>query len=167
MSEPFLGEIRVMSFPFAPRGWAFCNGQLMTISQNQALYSLIGTTYGGDGRTNFLLPNLQGRVPIHQAGGYPLGNAGGEQAHTLSATELPPHAHALNATSASGNAIVAPGNLLATTPNQLYHAPDGNTVAMNAASISPAGGGQAHANMMPYLTLNFCIALTGIFPTQN
>ena len=167
MSTPFLSEIRIMSFGFAPKGWALCNGQLLPINQNQALFSLLGTTYGGDGRVNFALPNLQGNVPIHMGNGHTLGERGGEQAHTLTTSEFPLHNHVLNGTSDPGTLIIAAGNLLGTTPSQEYQAPDKNPVAMNPASIANVGGSQAHLNMQPFLTLNFSIALQGVFPSQN
>jgi microcystin-dependent protein len=167
MAEPFLAEVRIFSFNFAPKGWAMCNGQLMPINQNQALFSLLGTTYGGDGRVNFGLPNLQGNVPIHMGSGHTLGERGGEQAHTLSIAELPAHTHTLNGISANGTAIVPAGNLLAGSTTQLYHAQDANLSAMSAATVASVGGSQAHLNMQPFLTLNFSIALQGIFPSQN
>ena len=156
-----------MSFGFAPKGWALCNGQLLPINQNQALFSLLGTTYGGDGRVNFALPDLRGDVPIHVGQGFTLGNKGGEQAHTLSSQELPTHTHPLVGTSTAGALVIAAGNLLGTSPSQMYQPPDNNLAAMNPASISTVGGSQAHDNMMPYLVLSFCIALQGIFPSQN
>ncbi len=165
MSEPFLGEIRIFSFGFAPKGWAVCNGQLLPINQNQALFSILGTTYGGDGRVNFALPNLQGRVPLHTGNSITLGQNGGEQDHTLSLSELPAHTHAPvgNPSNAiSGNPT---GNVWASLSNGGYSSTP--NVSMNAASILPVGGGQAHENMSPYLVLNFCIALQGIFPSQN
>jgi len=167
MSQPFLSEIRIMSFGFAPKGWALCNGQLLPINQNQALFSLLGTTYGGDGRVNFALPNLQGNVPIHMGSGHTLGEKGGGQGHTLSISELPTHTHVLNGTSNTGTLIIAAGNLLGTTPTQEYQAPDSNLTAMNPASIANVGGSQAHLNMQPFLVLTFAIALQGIFPSQN
>ena len=167
MAEPFLSEIRIFSFNFAPKGWALCNGQLLPINQNQALFSLLGTTYGGDGRVNFALPNLQSRVPIHEGDGHTLGEQGGEQGHTLSISELPTHTHALQGTSSAGTLIIAAGNLAGTSASQMYQAPDNNLAAMNPASISNVGGSQAHLNMQPFLVLNFCIALQGIFPSQN
>lgn len=166
MAEPFLSEIRIMSFVFAPRGWALCNGQLLPIAQNQGLFSLLGTTFGGDGRVNFALPDLRGRIPIHVGSGHTLGERGGEQAHTLSIAEVPTHTHVLNATSAAGNLTTTPGNLLAQEANFPYHAPS-NLVAMNPATVANTGGSQAHVNMQPYLTLSFCIALQGIFPSPN
>jgi len=167
MATPFLSEIKIVSFNFAPKGWALCNGQLLPINQNQALFSLLGTTYGGDGRVNFALPDLQARVPIHMGGGHTLGERGGEQAHTLSIAELPTHTHTLEATSNNGSAIVASGNLLAGSTPQLYHAPDQNLNAMRPTSITNVGGSQAHLNMQPFLVLTFCIALQGIFPSQT
>ena len=167
MGTPFLSEVKIVSFNFAPKGWALCNGQLLPINQNQALFSLLGTTYGGDGRVNFALPNLQGRVPIHMGNGQTLGQQGGEQAHTLSLAELPTHTHVLNATSSNGNTIVASGNLLAGSATQLYHAPDQNLVATRPSTVATIGGSQAHENRQPYLVLNFCIALQGVFPSQN
>ncbi len=167
MAEPFLSEIRIMSFVFAPKGWALCNGQLLPINQNQALFSLLGTTFGGDGRVNFALPDLRARTPIHVGSGHTLGERGGEQAHTLSIAEMPVHSHVLNGTSNDGTALVPNGNLLAKTTNFLYHAPDPNQVAMSATSVSNVGGSQAHLNMQPFLTLSFCVALQGIFPSPN
>jgi microcystin-dependent protein len=165
MAEPFLSEIRIMSFNFAPKGWAQCNGQLLPINQNQALFSLLGTTYGGDGRVNFGLPNLQGNVPIHMGSGFTLGQKGGEQAHTISIAELPTHVHVANATNANGTAAV-PGGAVLGAVNNAYSQPT-NLTSINPATISNAGGSQAHLNMQPFLTLTFCIALQGIFPSQT
>ncbi len=167
MAEPFLSEIRIMSFGFPPKGWAQCNGQLLPINQNQALFSLLGTTFGGDGRVNFALPDLRARTPIHVGSGHTLGERGGEQAHTLSIAELPTHTHVANGTSASGTALIPASDLLAASPNQLYHAADGSLAAMNPATVANTGGSQAHLNIQPFLTLNFCIALQGIFPSPN
>lgn len=169
MAEPFLGEIRLMSFVFAPQGWALCNGQLLPINQNQALFSLLGTTFGGDGLVNFALPDLRGRVPIHEGSGHTLGERGGEQAHTLSIAEIPTHTHVLNASSLDGNAPVVfgpAGNVLARTVNNVYNSPN-NLVALNPGTVANTGGSQAHLNMQPFLTLSFCIALQGIFPSPN
>lgn len=167
MAEPFLSEIRIMSFNFAPKGWALCNGQLLPINQNQGLFSLLGTTFGGDGRVNFGLPDLRGRVPIHVGSGHTLGERAGEQAHTLSIAELPQHTHVLSGTSTAGTQIIPAGNLLATSNVPLYHAPDSNQTAMAAGVVANVGGSQAHLNMQPFLVLNFCIALQGIFPSPN
>ncbi|HEX3553995.1 MAG TPA: tail fiber protein [Thermoanaerobaculia bacterium] len=167
MAEPFLSEIRIMSFGFPPKGWALCDGQLLPINQNQGLFSLLGTTYGGDGRVNFGLPNLQGRAPIHMGSGHTLGERGGEQGHTLSISEIPTHTHSLTGTSSTGTLIIAAGNLLGTSPSQMYQAPDNNLAAMSPASIANVGGSQAHLNMQPFLVLNFSIALQGIFPSQT
>lgn len=166
MAEPFLSEIRIMSFGFPPKGWALCDGQLLPINQNQGLFSLLGTTYGGDGRVNFGLPNLQGRAPVHMGSGHTLGERGGEQGHTLSISELPTHTHTLMGTSNNGTAAIAPNNLLANSASQLYEAAN-NLVAMNAADLATIGGSQAHLNMQPFLVLNFSIALQGIFPSQT
>lgn len=167
MAEPFLSEIRIMSFAFAPKNWALCNGQLLPINQNQALFALLGTTFGGDGRVNFALPDLQGRTPIHVGSGHTLGDRGGEQAHTLSISEMPTHVHVLSGTSNAGNAQIPAGNLMAQTASQAYHAADNALVAFAPAAISTTGGSQAHLNMQPFLTLSFCIALLGIFPSQT
>ena len=169
MAEPFLSEIHIMSFDFGPKGWALCNGQLLPINQSQALFSLLGTTFGGDGRVNFALPDFRGRTPIHVGSGHTLGERAGEQAHTLSIAEGPTHTHVLQASSVDGNAPVPfgpSGNILARTVNNIYGPPN-NLVAMNAASVTNVGGSQAHLNMQPFLTLSFCIALHGIFPSPS
>jgi microcystin-dependent protein len=165
VAEPFLGEIRIMSFSFPPKGWALCNGQLLPINQNQALFALLGTTYGGNGQTTFALPNLQGKTPIHSGQGHTLGENGGEQAHTLSVAELPSHTHSVAASQAGANSP-APGNAMFGTSNNMYAAP-GNLTSLHPQTITNAGGSQAHLNMQPFLTLSFCIALQGIFPSHN
>jgi microcystin-dependent protein len=165
MSEPFLAEIRIFSFNFAPKGWALCNGQILPINQNQALFALLGTTYGGDGRVTFALPNLQGKIPFHLGSGFVLGQSAGEVNHTLNISELPAHTHLPTANSAGANQGSPPGNVWA-TGNQAAYAATVDT-AMNPASILPVGGSQPHTNMPPFLTLNFGIALQGIFPSQN
>ncbi|MDQ3920689.1 MAG: tail fiber protein [Acidobacteriota bacterium] len=167
MSEPFLSEIRIMAFDFPPKGWALCNGQTLPINQNQPLFALLGTTYGGDGRVNFQLPNLQGQVPIHVGGGHTLGERAGSTAVTLNIQQLPMHLHTLSGATQNGGLIIPTGNLLAGSPNQFYIQPDQNLQAMSQSSVSSVGGSQAHNNMMPYLVLNFCIALQGIFPSRN
>jgi len=164
MAEPFLSEIRIMSFGFAPKGWALCNGQLLPINQNQALFSLLGTTYGGDGRVNFALPDLRSRVPIHVGSGFTLGERGGEQAHTLTQAEMPSHNHMVNVLNANADAA-PPGNFFAAA-NLLYQPPPANT-NLAPTTIPNVGGSQAHLNMQPFLTLSFCIALQGIFPSQT
>jgi microcystin-dependent protein len=169
MAEPFLSEIRLFSFEFAPRGWALCNGQLLPINQNQALFSLLGTTFGGDGRVNFALPDLRARVPIHVGNGAVLGQKAGEQAHTLSISEVPQHAHVVNATTGVATTST-PANTLLTAQSSaasLYASADSNLQAMAPAAVSNVGGSQAHLNMQPFLTLSFCIALQGIFPSPN
>jgi microcystin-dependent protein len=169
MAEPFLSEIRIMSFGFPPKGWATCDGQLLPINQNQALFSLLGTTYGGDGRVNFGLPNLQGNVPIHMGGGHTLGERGGEQGHTLSISEIPTHVHSLQATSATATANTSPGPtvMLAQASGDNIYNSFANAVAMDPRAATNVGGSQAHLNMQPFLTLNFSIALQGIFPSQT
>jgi len=165
MATPFLGEIKIISWNFPPKGWAFCNGQLLPINQNQALFALLGTMYGGDGRVNFGLPNLQGRTPIHFSAQFPQGNAGGQIAHTLTLAEMPAHTHQPVASSNPADQGSPPGNFWASPGSNVF-----STVAdatMTPQAISTAGGSQAHDNMSPYLVLNFCIALQGIFPSQN
>jgi microcystin-dependent protein len=166
MAEPFLSEIRIMSFGFPPKGWATCDGQLLPINQNQALFSLLGTTYGGDGRVNFGLPNLQGNTPMHMGSGHTLGERGGEQSHTLSISEIPTHVHIANGTNTAGTVAIASTNLLAGGASQMYGPPQ-NLAAMHAGTLANVGGSQAHLNMQPFLTLSFCIALQGIFPSQT
>jgi microcystin-dependent protein len=166
MAEPFLSEIRIMSFGFAPKGWALCNRQLLPINQNQALFSLLGTTYGGDGRVNFALPDLQGRVPVHMGNPHTLGERGGEQAHTLSISELPTHTHLWNANAGAGTATTSAGAVLAKAPANTY-GPASSLVSLAPSTLSNLGGSQAHLNMQPFLVLTFCIALQGIFPSQN
>jgi microcystin-dependent protein len=182
MSEQYVSEIRIVSFNYPPKGWAFCNGQLLPINQNQALFSLLGTTYGGNGQTTFALPNLQGRAAVSMGAGYTIGQIGGEPAHTLTSNETPTHLHAMmsaNVPADTAPAGVTPGPTLAlaqaaafegtgnpTKAVSIYSTATANaTLAANA--IGPAGGGQPHENHQPYLTLNFCIALIGIFPSRN
>ncbi len=166
MSEPFLGEIKIFSFNFPPKNWAFCNGQILPINQNEALFSILGTTYGGNGQTNFALPNLQGRTPVHVGNGIALGELGGEMAHTLNISELPAHNHVPVGSANNASAASPLNNLWAAQTSGAYAAATDNTF-MLAASILATGGSQAHENTPPYLVLNFCIALAGIFPSQN
>ena len=165
MAEPFLSEIRIMSFAFAPKGWALCNGQLLPINQNQALFSLLGTTYGGDGRVNFALPDMRGRAPIHVGSGHTLGERGGEQAHTVSIAELPQHVHVMNGSSTNAD-VVSPTDNVVAQSSQLY-GPAAQLTALDPSSNASIGGSQAHLNMQPFLALSFCIALQGIFPSPN
>ena len=168
MSEPFLGEIRLMSFVFPPKGWALCNGQILAINQNQALFSLLGTTYGGDGRVNFALPNLQGRVPVGVGSSHTLGERGGETAHTLSISELPTHPHTLSASSSAATTDGPnPNVVLSTSVGAPAYAPGQNLVPMDPGGLANTGGSQPHENEQPYLTVSFCIALSGIFPSRN
>jgi microcystin-dependent protein len=168
MSDPFLSEIRIMAFIYAPRGWALCNGQQLPINQNQALFSLLGTTYGGNGQTTFALPDLRGRVPIHMGSGFTLGETAGQQAHTVTISEMSQHLHAANASAVNATATI-PNNTLTIATGagfEIFHTAT-NLVAMAANMVANVGGSQPHENMQPYLTLSFCIALVGIFPSQN
>lgn len=166
MGTPFLGELKIISWNFAPQGWAFCNGQFLPINQNQALFSLLGTMYGGNGQTTFALPNLRGRVPIHVGSGFTQGQVGGSSSHTLTLTEMTTHIHALNANSGVGNATSPLGAVLAKAPAGTYGPPTQLTT-MNAASTGNVGGSQPHENRQPFLVLNFIIALQGVFPSRN
>lgn len=176
MSEPFLAEVRIVGFNFAPRGWAFCDGQILPINQNQSLYSLLGTTYGGDGRTSFALPDMRGRAPMHVGrsnggGDHREGQKSGEETHTLSAAEMPQHDHALQATNNSANQPGpgghVPAQVTAGVDFVYSSASDNLNVSLGSQSIANVGGGQAHDNMQPYLAINFCIALQGLFPSRN
>jgi microcystin-dependent protein len=172
MADPFIAELRLFSFGFAPKGWATCDGQLLPINQNQALFSLLGTTYGGNGQTTFGLPNLDGRVPIHFGDGFTQGQVVGEATHTLTISEMPAHNHIMGAYSqnASGQVAVPTNNVYGDTGNVTNlnaYSTNNPGPAMNPAVISNYGGSQAHPNQQPYLVLNWCIALTGIFPSQN
>lgn len=172
MAEPFLSEIRIFSFNFAPKGWATCDGQFLPINQNQALFSLLGTTYGGNGQTTFALPNLRGRSQIHEGAGHTLGEAAGSSAVTINIQTMPTHLHGLNNNMAvvgdQTNATQGSptGNNWANTGKQQWSTAPQNAV-MNPQAVGNVGGNQAHTNMMPYLVLNFCIALQGIFPSQT
>lgn len=167
MSEPFLAEVRIFGFNFPPRGWATCDGQILPINQYQSLYSLMGTTYGGDGRTTFGLPDLRGRAALHTGDGIALGATGlGEERHTLTATEMPPHTHPLQATSANASSKNPAGNVYARAGSNTYHTP-GSAVALHAGTVANQGSGQGHENMQPFQVVNFCIALQGLFPSRN
>lgn len=165
MPEPYLSEIRMMSFVFPPKGWALCNGQLLQIAQNQALFALLGTTYGGDGQVNFALPDLRGRTPIHAGSGHTLGERAGEQAHTVNIQEMPSHTHAVVAAQSNANVPTPTGNFFGTS-NNMYAAAT-NLTSLRADTVTNVGGSQAHLNMQPFLTLSFCIALQGIFPSPT
>ena len=168
MSDPFLGEVKLMSFDFAPKGWALCNGQLLAINQNQALFSLLGTTYGGDGRITFALPDLRGRVPIGFSDTHPLGQRAGEAAHTLTVNELPTHTHQLTVSNSAATVDApGPGVVLSTSVGAPAYAAAQSLVPMDPGSLTNTGQGQPHENLQPYLTLSFCIALIGIFPSRT
>src|SRR5689334_22642566 len=164
MSEPFLGEIKIVSFNFPPRGWAFCNGQLLPINQNQALFSILGTTYGGDGRTTFALPNLQGDTPLHVGNGFALGERGGEEAHTLTTSEIAQHTHPAVGSSNTADQSSPANNYWAVSGTYTIYAGSANE-SMAPQTVTSVGGSQPHQNLSPYLVLNFVIALVGIFPS--
>ena len=172
MTDQFVAEIRVFGFNFAPTGWAFCNGQLMPISQNTALFSLLGTTYGGDGKSTFALPDVEGRVPIHPGQGpglsaYFLGQESGTENVTLLQSEIPAHTHMINAVDVAGDNPVPTGNVLARYPGTYQSNTSANLQQMAFQALPPAGGDLPHNNMMRLLTLSFCIALQGIFPARS
>jgi microcystin-dependent protein len=173
MADPFVAEIRIFPFNFAPKGWAWCDGQLLPLSQNTALFSLLGTTYGGDGKSNFALPDLQGRAPMHPGQGpglslHDLGESGGSETVTLLESEIPSHSHTLRGNNTLGDSPVPTGNVLARTPSNAYQqATNSNLVAMAPEALAPAGGDQPHNNLQPYLTFYFCIAMQGVFPPRG
>jgi|SRR5882724_1147275 len=168
MSTPFMGEIKIISWNFAPKGWAFCNGQFLPINQNQALFSLLGTSFGGNGQTTFALPDFRGRIPIHKGGegGGILGQAAGEEFHTLKMQEMPAHNHVLQANSAAGDTGVPNNNFLANISTKAYGS-FSNVTTLNPTTVTNLGGSQSHENRQPFLVLAFIIALQGIFPSQN
>jgi microcystin-dependent protein len=169
MAQPYVGEIRMFAGNFAPAGWAFCNGQPMPISENEVLFQLIGTTYGGDGQETFNLPNLQGRLPLHVGSGFQLGQAGGTEQVTLTSQQLPVHSHPLIASTATGTAASPLGSLLAASgSSNVYRAgPAPGGAALAAQTVGPAGGSQPHSNLQPYLCVDFIISLFGIYPTPT
>lgn len=172
MSEPFLGEIRTFGFNFAPNGWALCNGQLLSISQNTALFSLLGTMYGGNGTTNFALPDLRSRVPVHQGTGtglsaYVVGQPGGTETVTLTTGQMPAHSHSVRTTRNAAQQREPQNRLLAPSSQEAYRDTPETGILMSASMIADAGGGQPHDNIQPYLTVNFCIALAGIYPSRS
>ena len=165
MAEPFLSEIRLFSFNFPPKGWALCNGQFLPINQNQALFSLLGTTYGGNGQTTFALPDLRGRCAMHEGSGFTLGQAGGAESVTITQQTMPQHLHFLQGANADGNLPVPTNNMLGNFNNG-YRAATALTPLL-AGTVTNVGGSQPHLNMSPYLVVSFCIALQGVFPSQN
>lgn len=167
MSTPFLGEIRMFGGNFAPVGWAFCNGQLIPISENDALFTLIGTTYGGDGQETFALPDLRGRLPLHQGPAFTLGESGGVESVTLTTTQIPTHTHSLMASGDPGNQVNPDGALTSNSQGALIYIDDAPTLNMNPQAISTVGGSQPHENMQPFLCISFIIALFGVFPSQS
>lgn len=169
MSDPFLGELKLMSFGYAPKGWALCNGQLLPINQNQALFALLGTTYGGDGRVTFALPDLRGRAPLHRSVDVTLGERAGQEAVTLTAGQMPAHTHTLTATSDLANAGVPGGAVPAAKPRGGInrYGPVGSDTVMGPSSLATSGGSQPHPNMQPFTVLNWVIAMQGIFPSRD
>jgi len=173
--DPFVAEIRIFPFNFAPKGWAFCDGQILPLSQNTALFSLLGTTYGGDGKSNFALPDLQGRAPMHPGQGpglslHDLGETGGSETVSLLESEIPSHSHTVMANAAVGNRTTPAANSISRVTGSTPFVPGSPAppiITMSPNSIAPAGGDQPHNNMQPYLTLNFCIALQGVFPPRT
>jgi microcystin-dependent protein len=171
MSTPFMGELKLISWNFAPQGWAFCNGQFLPINQNQALFALLGTTYGGNGQTTFALPDLRGKIPLHFGNGITQGEAAGQEAHTVTIQEMPQHLHFLqgvtdNASGDTPDSTTSPNFMLATAALDLYKTPT-NLVSMDPTLVGNVGGSQAHNNNQPFLVMNWIIALQGIFPSQN
>ena len=168
MAQPYVGEIRIFAGNFAPAGWMFCSGQLLPISENETLFNLIGTTYGGDGQSTFALPDLQSRVPIHQGGGFVLAETGGAEQITLTVSQIPAHSHPMLASGNTGTGSNPQGNVLDQMSGAiLFYKQQQATVALSASSVSAVGGSQPHSNLQPYLTLNFIISLFGIFPSQT
>jgi microcystin-dependent protein len=168
MATPYLGEIKIVSFGYPPKGWAFCNGQLMLINQNQALFALLGTTYGGDGKTTFALPDMRDSTPIHVGQGFTQGQKGGQASHTLSSSEMPQHTHIVQGCSTPATQIVPTNNLLGVNAvDDIFSSSLTTPVALSPTAVTNTGGSQPHNNLQPYLTLNFCIALQGIFPSRN
>jgi microcystin-dependent protein len=167
VSEPYIGEIRMFGGNFAPAGWAFCNGQLMPISENDALFTLIGTTYGGDGQETFALPDLRGRLPVHQGSGFALGQAGGVEEVTLTGNQLPIHNHSFLGSTDQGASTNPPTNVVAQMPGGSVYVQEGASAALNPGSVGTSGGSQPHTNFQPYLCISFIISLFGVFPTQT
>ena len=167
MAQPYVGEIRMFAGNFAPAGWMFCEGQLLPISEYETLFNLIGTTYGGDGQSTFALPDLRGRVPVHQGNGFILAEQGGVEEVTLTVNQIPAHSHSLLASGDLGNQLTTTGNLLSNSQGAIPYIEDVTTLNMSSSAITPVGGSQPHTNFQPYLCVNFIISLFGIFPSQT
>ena len=166
MGTPFLGELKIVSFNFAPKGWSMCNGQLLPINQNQALFSILGTTYGGNGQTNFALPDLRGRAPLHVGQGLVLGQAGGQEFHTVTMSEMPAHTHIVNGTTTVGTLNSGGANVFGVSQTPVYSPPAASTT-LDPTTVTNVGGSQPHEDRQPYTVLNVIIALQGIFPSRN
>jgi microcystin-dependent protein len=167
MSQVFLSQIITVAFNFAPRGFALCDGQLLPINQNQALFSLLGTTYGGNGQTTFGLPDLRGKAPMHFGNGHTMGEVGGQENHTVTQAEMPAHTHQLSASTTAGSVPIPANAVFGSAPMYIASPPDAAASVATSAAISNTGGSQPHTNQQPYLTINYCIALVGIFPTVS
>lgn len=167
MSEAYVGEVRMFAGNFAPVDWAICDGRTMAIAENEALFALIGTTYGGDGQTTFALPDLRGRAPIHKSATYPIGSRGGTESVTLTSSQMPAHTHTANASTGQGTAPTPDNGVWTTSIYDAFSTGQTPTAAMNAQAIAAAGGSQPHDNMMPYLVINYIICLAGIYPSFN
>lgn len=166
MTEPFLGQITMTAFDYAPRGYALCNGALLPIAQNQALYALLGTSFGGDGQTTFAIPDLRGRVPIHRSQTHPHGDAGGQASVTLGSSQMPAHTHQVGVTTEKADSPSAEGKVLAASASPIYRDPD-SAAQMDPATVTETGGSEAHPNMQPYTVIGYCIAVQGLFPPRN
>ena len=167
MSQPYVGEIRLFAGNFAPLNWAFCDGQVLSIADNVVLFELIGTTYGGDGQVTFQLPDLRGRVPVHQGAGYVQGESGGQETVTLTASQMPTHAHAMRASTSPASVMQGPSGVVASSVAMRLYGSGAPTMAMDPNALAQAGGGQPHENMPPFVALNYIISLFGVFPSQN
>ena len=167
MSNPFVGEIRLFAGTFAPLGWAFCDGQLLSIAQNEVLFNLIGTTYGGDGQNTFALPDLRGRVPVHQGNGYVVGQSGGAETVTLTAAQMPPHQHAMHASTNAASTAHGPSEVLGSSAAMRFYGTGTPNMAMDPNALTAVGGNQPHENMPPFVAINYIVSMFGIFPSQN
>ena len=167
MAQPYVGEIRMFAGNFAPAGWNFCDGSLLSISENETLFNLIGTSYGGDGQSTFGVPDLRGRIPLHMGNGFTLAEQGGAEAVTLTANQIPAHTHAFLATTNVGNQPVPTNQVVSQSPQIQLYIEDAQDSSFAASALGPNGGGQPHSNLQPYICINYIISLFGIFPSQS